>query len=111
MGVLKVYFKEYKWDALDQRVELQLLPRRKKVKQMKAMLKLMLLLNNLPETPLLEKLLLLQKLPLLQRLPLLQMPLQQVVMLVVTVAPEATVVTVTEAAELGGNFASANASQ
>merc|ERR1712038_1336819 len=108
MGVLKVYFKEYKWDALDQRVELQLLPRRKKVKQMKAMLKLMLLLNNLPETPLLEKL------PLLQRLPLLQMPLQQVVMLVVmvvTVAPEVMVVTVTEAAELGGNFASANASQ
>ena len=57
---------------------------------------------------------LLQKLPLLQRLPLLQMPLQQVVMLVVmvvTVAPEVMVVTVTEAAELGGNFASANASQ
>ena len=42
------------------------------------------------------------------------MPLQQVVMLVVTVVtvvPEAMVVTVTEAAELGGNFASANASQ
>ena len=54
--VLKVYFKEYKWDALDQRVELPLpLPRRQKVMLIN-LLKLKLHLNNnLPETPMLEK--------------------------------------------------------
>merc|ERR1712038_164070 len=105
MGVLKVYFKEYKWDALDQRVELPLpLPRRQEVMLIN-LLKLKLHLNNnLPETPMLEK------------LPLLKQPLQLVVMVmlvlvVMTVVPVVTVVTVTEAAELGSNFASANALQ